>query len=125
MVLQKQTEVHYNHYTGKQVSETDSFKFKRMRFNGFLALMIVMLYNFYLEQRDLITYAIRNRMIARQQSDLLQYFETQESPIIITDNEGKLVFNNSACHNLFGQNGLASIELDAQLFTSIPPEEAF
>lgn len=56
-------------------------------------------------------------MIARQQTQLKEFFSVQEDPVFLIDHKGNIVFSNEAARSLFESLGFKEIDKSAKLFT--------
>lgn len=99
--LEVQLEHYYDPYTGKLMEAHDKAYFKKHRMNVLVGLIVLFLGHSYYIQKDLITYAIKNHMIARQQTQLKKFFGDQEDPTFVCNELGTVSFCNPAALKLF------------------------
>lgn len=86
--LQVEFEVHYSHKTGVLMTQDEVDATIRTRMNAMIGLVLFLLAHYWYLQKDLITFAIKNHMIARQQTQLREFFSEQGDPTIVADEEG-------------------------------------
>jgi hypothetical protein len=56
--------------------------------NAFVSLIVLFMAQQWIFQKDLITQVIRNTMIARQQTQLKEYFSDQTDPTYVCSDDG-------------------------------------
>lgn len=69
--------------------------------NGYAGLIILFCVHTWFVQKDLITVAIKNHMIKRQQTQLHQYFTDQLDLTFILSEKGEILFMNATAKKLF------------------------
>jgi transcriptional regulator with PAS, ATPase and Fis domain len=84
---------------------------------AFIGLQLMFIGHTYLVQKDLITYAIKNHMIRRQQTQLKQFFGSVEDPTFILDKSGELIWSNAAASRLYRGSGQLDVQLTSQIYT--------
>lgn len=74
-------------------------------------------------QKDLITMAIKNIMLGRQQTQLQEYFHAQKDCLFIITPEGALQYFNKAAEQLFERLSQPEVKLDFACFTTTSREK--
>ena len=111
-----QLEDAFSPYTGQPLTDEETenlFKFRLQLFNGVIMLFCALNWFF---QKDLITMCIKNHMIARQQTQLQEFFSLQEDPVFVLDSKGNIIFSNEAAKRMFESQGLKNVDNSAKIF---------
>lgn len=83
----------------------------RTRMNAMIGLVLFFLAHYWYVQKDMITFAIKNHMIARQQTQLREFFSQQEDPMFVVTDDGELIFSNPASVAMFSRLGFLEIDV--------------
>lgn len=82
----------------------------------FVILNFLLCFHNWLVQKDLITKAINNHMIKRQQTQLKHFLSEDTNPIFVLNEENKLEMNNEKAAEIFGWCGCSEVSLNTRLF---------
>lgn len=84
--------------------------------NAFVSLIVLFMAQQWIFQKDLITQVIRNTMIARQQTQLKEYFSDQTDPTYVCSDDGYVVLSNPAGLSLYNRKGCLEVQPSKCIF---------
>ena len=86
----------FNPYSGEPLTRADNIAIFGQRLVVFIGAELLIVYNNYLAQRDLITQVIKTHMTRQQQTMLRSFFKHSNDPILVVLNSKVLYANEAA-----------------------------
>lgn len=115
--LQAQFSDSFSPYTGKPLEGESLQLVVRTRMSLFVWFIFMFMVHTYFVQKDLITYAIKNHMIRRQQTQFKSFFSSHNDPMFVINENGEFTFSNAAALVLFQRSGSFDVQINTKIFT--------
>lgn len=99
--MRVQLQHYYDPYTGNLMEGDEITHFHKYKMTIFTGQLVFFLAHTWYMQKDMITQAIANHMIRRQQTQLVSFLGDQEDPTFVINKHGEMQHSNTAALKLY------------------------